>query len=180
MNIEKSTSALLINEWQLGSQLNIAVQNGTRHKFNLLLSLLSVDARDFSQFNLVHNKDVQLKKLTLRDAFHLKEVQPLINEGISLTNAKVLNEDLQARRFSSLRLRYLLTNEALLSRQKKNDIESDVVDNLSLLAQRRLAGEVPLSGDLCAQCITGINYQLMTDLQAMQLETKPIKMHSHY
>ena len=52
MNSIQVEAGLLINEWQLGTQLNVAVTDGTRDKFNLLLSLLSDDARDFSQFEL--------------------------------------------------------------------------------------------------------------------------------
>ncbi|AGH80595.1 hypothetical protein PCNPT3_03265 [Psychromonas sp. CNPT3] len=180
MNVEQNAPALLINEWQLGSQLNIALTSGARHKFNLLLSLLSSDVRDFSQFSLADNKEDPLKKLALRDAFCLSEPQPLVNEGITLTQAKALNSDVQAQRFSSIRLRYLLNNEALLSRQPSADISSDVVDNLSLLAQRRLAGKMPLAGALSADVSGGVDHQLMQNLQAMQLSGRPIKIHAHY
>ena len=79
-----------------------------------------------------------------------------------------------------MRLRYLLNNEALVSRQPQADIGSDVVDNLSLLAQRRLAGKIPLAGALSADVSSGVDHQLMQNLQAMQLHGRPIKIHAHY
>ena len=61
MNIEQIDQQVIINEWQLGQQLNTAVHSGTREKFNLLLSFLSDDARDFAQFD-IKNPDPEADK----------------------------------------------------------------------------------------------------------------------
>jgi len=46
MNIEQFEPHIVVNEWQLGQQLNSAVHTGARDKFNLLLSFLSDDANE--------------------------------------------------------------------------------------------------------------------------------------
>lgn len=171
MNSEQIKSDLLINEWQLGSQLNQAVANGTRCKFNLLLSLLSDDARDFAEFSFKEQREAALAQAQLRASLFLPEAQPLINKGISLTQAGQLNEDLQSLNLDSIRLRLLLNNEAVLSRNKKDDIPVDIVENLSLLTQHRLT-QSPLNSELSK----GVDATLMKQYQQLDLENRPLQV----
>ena len=187
MNIEQKDAGLLINEWQLGQQLNTAVHNGTRDKFNLLLSLLSDDARDFAQFSLPREEQVSgaSEKTDLRASFSLGEAQPLVNKGMSAEQAQLLNKNLQEDNLSSIRLQQLLNNEALLSRSEEQVIASEVTDNLTFLAQQRLAKSLLSVKSLSveeindadtANDITGVNHQLMEQYQALDLDNKPIKV----
>ena len=165
----KTESALLINEWQLGQQLNIAVHNGTREKFNLLLSFLSSNAEDFAQFSLSNSKQSELSTQALRDSLQLSNPQPLINEGISLQQANYLNQSLQDNRLDSIRLQTLLNNEAILSRSYHPVIPDDVIDNISFLSQERLSVDLDLqlAKDNEKLPLSGINHQLMETYQAM-------------
>lgn len=171
MNNEQIKSDLLINEWQLGSQLNQAVANGTRCKFNLLLSLLSDDARDFAQFSFKAKEEANLVQAELRSLFFLPKTQPLINKGISLTQAKRLNEDLLNLQLSSIRLHQLLSNEALLSRHERNEFPADVVENLSLVAQHRLS-----QNHINTDVAKGIDFSLMKQYQQLDLESRPLQI----
>ncbi|WP_051303067.1 VC2046/SO_2500 family protein [Psychromonas aquimarina] len=171
-------SGLIINEWQLGQQLNTAVHNGTRDKFNLLLSLLSDDARDFAQFTCRPAEEEVLAEQTIRDSLFLPEGQPLVNKGISLEQAAALNEDLHNNNFTSIRLKQLLNNEALLSRSAAPDIPCDVKENLSFLSQQRLtaAQENTQAGKVEVQRAPGVGADMMELYKTLDLDNKPIKV----
>ena len=63
MNIEQFDQQIIINEWQLGQQLNTAVHSGTREKFNLLIKLFDIHTkRVFSR--LLFNKVLSLSATT--------------------------------------------------------------------------------------------------------------------
>lgn len=181
MKIEQENLNLVINEWQLGQQLNTAVHTGTREKFNLLLSMLSDDARDFSQFSLPSATplDTTEENQSLRDRFSLPDAQPLVNKGISPEQATLMNEHLQANKLSSMRLQYLLNNEAILSRSDESLIESDIKDNLSFLSQHRLVESLQretVSAEPVSDQPAGIDINLMREYQALNLESNPISV----
>ena len=181
MKIEQENLNLVINEWQLGQQLNTAVHNGTREKFNLLLSMLSDDARDFSQFSVPSAAQSELTeaKQNLRDTFSLPDTQPLVNKGISPEQAGLMNHHLKTNKLSSIRLQYLLNNEALLSRNEAVLIDSDIKDNLSFLSQHRLAESLQTeitSPSSIAEQTSGIDINLIREYQALDLDNNPISV----
>ncbi|PKF63524.1 hypothetical protein CW745_01345 [Psychromonas sp. psych-6C06] len=174
MKSEQIEAGLVVNEWQLGKQLNVALANGTRDKFNLLLSLLSDDARDFSQFDIPKATQASLSQVELRDSLNLAPQQPLINEGISLKQAEKLSLAIQRSSLCDVRLQYMLNNEAILSRYQKSDIEPDITDNLSFLSQTRLkhAGEERER----QPSAKGVDHALMAKYEALKLSEKPLKV----
>ena len=174
MNNEQIDSGLLINEWQLGTQLNIAVTNGTRDKFNLLLSLLSDDVRDFSQFDIPRATQASLNQLELRESLSLGVEQPLVNKGISLQQAEKLSISMHKSDHLDVRLQSLLNNEALLSRCNEVNFDAEVVDNLSFLSQTRLKNELTAEND--DKQAAGVDYALVEKYQALALDEKPIKV----
>lgn len=175
MNNKQIESGLLINEWQLGSQLNVAVATGTRDKFNLLLSLLSDDARDFSQFDMPKATAASLSEVELRASLALPDEQPLVNEGITLLQAKKINLAIHKGNLCDARLQTLLNNEAILSRNSIVNFDADIVDNLSFLSQARLKqSEVDLENN--AAELNGIDHAMMEKYQAMNLENKPLQV----
>ena len=180
MKIEQENLNLVINEWQLGQQLNTAVHNGTRDKFNLLLSMLSDDARDFSQFTVpAAQGETEHAKLSLRDELSLSDTQPLVNKGISVEQATTMNQHLTANKLSTLRLQYLLNNEAILSRNDDGVIDNDIKDNLSFLSQHRLVESLQkesVSKEPVHESAPGIDIDLMREYQALDLDNKPISV----
>ncbi|MCP4325554.1 MAG: hypothetical protein GY951_13095 [Psychromonas sp.] len=175
MNNKQIQEGLLINEWQLGSQLNIAVTNGTRDKFNLLLSLLSDDARDFPQFDLPKATQASLTTLELRESLSLPEPQPLVNKGLSLQQAEKLSVAVHKQQFSDIRLQSILNNEALLTRQTETNFDAEVVDNLPFLSQARLKHNNDIESD-CEENAKGVDFELVEKYQALQLDDKPLKV----
>jgi len=175
MNNKQVESRLLINEWQLGTQLNVAVANGTRHKFNLLLSLLSGDVRDFAQFDLPKATQATLSCMELRESLFLPVPQPLVNTGISLQQSEALSIALHKNKMTDLRLQCLLNNEALLSRQQPPDIDAEVVDNLSFLSQTRLQHHNNKDPEQQSSAM-GIDHQLMDSYQALNMDVNPVKV----
>ena len=175
MNSKQVEAGLLRNEWQLGTQLNVAVSNGTRDKFNLLLSLLSDDARDFSQFDTPKATQASLSEVELRESLALGNSQPLVNEGLSLQQAKQVNEAVHQGNLCDARLHSLLNNEALLSRTHKANFDIEVVDNLSFLAQTRLK-QTEMDTEKGVSSLKGIDHAMMEKYQGMNLESKPLQV----
>jgi len=175
MNSKQVETGLLINEWQLGTQLNIAVASGTRDKFNLLLSFLSEDVRDFAQFELPKALQSELSRVELRESLSLPAAQPLVNTGISLQQSEKLSALLHKNQITDLRLQCLLNNEALLSRQPPPDIDAEVVDNLPFLSQTRLK-QGSNSERERQTSPTGIDHQLMENYQMLNIDNNPLKV----
>jgi hypothetical protein len=165
MNTEQIESHLLINEWQLGQQLNQAVQSGKRDKFNLLISMLSDDARDFSQFSLLKSEEERLSERSLMESLQLREKQPLVNKGITQDQAQRFNDDIANNRWASVKLGSLLYNEAILSRTHSPSFADEVIENISLLAQERLEKELNKEKVTLPTPPQGINYKLMQTLE---------------
>lgn len=177
MNSKQVEAGLLINEWQLGTELNIAVANGSREKFNLLLSLLSADACDFSQFDLPKVNAGDINSVELREYLSLSARQPLVNSGISLQQAEILSISLHKKDMSGVRLQTLLNNEAILSRSDSGNFDRDIVDNLSLLAQSRLDNSHCHQSEQGNDENSGIDHLLMEGYQALNLNHKAVKVH---
>jgi len=182
MNIEQLDQQVIINEWQLGQQLNTAVHNGAREKFNLLLSFLSDDARDFAQFD-IKNPDPELNKETsLREKFNLSAAQPLVNEGPSEALLTELNQDLQQTRLHDIRLKQLLANEAILSKPTTGPLPIDILDNLPLIKQQRInqayqedTKEIVLN-DSQPHITQGVDAQLLDEYSNLDLTNRPVQV----
>lgn len=175
MNNKQIESGLLINEWQLGSQLNVAVASSNRDKFNLLLSQLSDDARDFSQFDIPKATQASLKEVELRESLGIATTQPLVNKGISLPQAKKISSAIHAGSLCDVRLQSMLNNEALLSRNTKADFDTEIVENLSFLSQTRLK-QNEIDSDNETTEAKGIDHDLMEKYQALNLENQPLQV----
>lgn len=175
MNSEQINNGLLINELQLGPQLNTAVQNGTRQKFNLLLSFLSHDAQDFAQFSLPSSKQSEINSINIRKELRLPPEQPIETKGMPPKQAKQYNADVETQNLVNIRLGLLLNNEPVLSRQQISDFPTEIIDNLSLLNQQRLTQSHP---DKIAEIENsiGINHDLMESYKALDLENRPLKV----
>lgn len=177
MNIEQVKQSVIINEWQLGQQLNTAVHNGSREKFNLLLSFLSADARDFAQFEIAQKPEVKEEPIDLRAKFELRAAQPLVNEGPSAVLLAELNNDLHKNKIVDIRLKQLLTNEAILSKQVTGALPDEIMDNLPLLIKQRVNNAYQSTIATQPRLITtGIDASLMNDYKKLDIENKPIRL----
>ena len=148
----------LVNELQLGSRLNSAIESNRRGEFALLLSLLSEDARDMAQF-----QSTEFKKGDLRTQFDLGQEQPLLAELVNepcvtnhgavfhqggalafrLENA-IQEEALVIRRQEQLEMEQVLANCDINTRHRYQNIAVEPVNksvNVAelLLAQRQMS-----------------------------------------
>ena len=132
------TSAILINESQLGTRLNHAIDHDRRGEFALLLALLSSDARDMAQFQL--QDDAVDPELALRAKFELPEKQALINDltlqSVPRDNSTAFVQG-GARAFQLLEA---LSPEALVIRGDKSSSMQKVLANCDYLTRRKYHG----------------------------------------
>ena len=180
MNIEHLNQQIVINEWQLGQQLNTAVHSGARDKFNLLLSFLSDDARDFAQFEIKSEEDLLKKPTDLRTYFELPNAQPLVNEGPSEKLLVELNDDLQQKKLIDIRFKQLITNEALLSKQQGAQFPEELLDNLPLLKKQRMNAAYQsnsLTEERDSKKPIGVDVGLLDEYKNMDLVNRPLQVH---
>ncbi|WP_046005979.1 VC2046/SO_2500 family protein [Pseudoalteromonas rubra] len=131
---------ILCKEAQLGSALNHSVHEARRGDFALLLSLLSQDALDFSEFDLPHTSPEEPDKseAALKKALQLGPQKPLAPEQFNMligqNNGFLVNDgDL-----ASLRLKECLQPEPYAVRNDKKHIPLHIVDNLEPAVRQKL------------------------------------------
>ena len=123
---------ILASELTLGQKLNNSVKLGNRANFDLLLSMLSPDVCEQSQFHLASQESQSVSDVqSLRQQFQLPRAQHL-NAGSddelqSLALAKVAQE----QGMLSARLSHCINPEALsFSLDKRCGLDRQVFDNL--------------------------------------------------
>ncbi|MCL1142503.1 VC2046/SO_2500 family protein [Shewanella gaetbuli] len=110
--------SILVNELQLGSRLNNAVENQRRGEFGLLLAMLSADSTDMAQFQL--DKALTLDE-KLYKQFELPKPITLVAD-LSENNSPINNgECFNQHGFDGFRLQQALTPEALITRGRHDD-----------------------------------------------------------
>ena len=121
------TNSVLVNESQLGVRLNQAIGSNRRGEFGLLLSLLSIDARDMAQFNTE-----KYKSADLRAKFDLPEQQRLLNQldtdELCIDNSQVY----QQGGVTAFRLANALHEEAMVIRRNETLDMEEVLANCEL------------------------------------------------
>ncbi|MCO7188350.1 MULTISPECIES: VC2046/SO_2500 family protein [unclassified Pseudoalteromonas] len=131
---------ILCKEAQLGSALNHSVHEARRGDFALLLSLLSQDALDFSQFDLPHTSPEQPDKseAALKLALQLGPQKPLAPEHFNMLIGQDNGFLVQEGDLASLRLKECLQPEPYAVRNDKKHIPLHIVDNLEPAVRQRL------------------------------------------
>ncbi|ACJ29122.1 Conserved hypothetical protein [Shewanella piezotolerans WP3] len=122
----------LVNELQLGSRLNSAVETNRRGEFALLLSLLSADARDMAQFHTP-----EFKQQDLRAKFELGESQPLIKR-LTIDSPVTNNSSaFQNGGITAFRLNNAVDEEALVIRGNDQLDMEEVIANCDIHTRNR-------------------------------------------
>ncbi|PMG78066.1 queD-like protein [Shewanella sp. 10N.286.51.B7] len=129
----------LVNELQLGNRLNDAIEHDRRGEFGLLLSMLSVDARDMSQFQLDKELNVDEK---LYKTFQLPQAQQLVCD-LSQQQAIDNATDFQRGGVSQFHLQQALKPEALVTRGQYEDEMQIVLANCDELTKLKHQQSVP-------------------------------------
>lgn len=126
--------SLLVNELQLGSRLNAAVEHQRRGEFGLLLALLSADSTDMAQFQF--DKDLTIHQ-KLYKKFELPQPQALVDD---LSTTSRHNDNASVFHSQGLRQFHLqqnLTPEAIVIRGKHQDGIAQVLSNTSVLIKSK-------------------------------------------
>jgi len=130
----------LINEAQIGTRLNAAIEHNRRGEFALLLSLLSADARDMAQFQWQKELDTAEK---LQRQFELPPKQTLVADLSSdnhiIDNSAVFMQQ-GARAFQ---LQQALRPEALVIRGGEPIAMAEALSNCELTTRLRQRGQLP-------------------------------------
>jgi len=139
LNTESVNNNLLVEELQLGEQLNHCVHSNRRSDFGLMLSMLTDDVLAYSQFKLPKTTHLPLEKTDelLRKEFQLPPKQRLAIESLdeinSLPQAQLVADNL----FTDIHLNEALSPSPLAFRDDKKHIDSMVLSNTTLYCQQQ-------------------------------------------
>ncbi|MDP5136352.1 VC2046/SO_2500 family protein [Rheinheimera baltica] len=128
---------MIINEWQLNSELNTALQHSHRADFSLYLSLLSTAIEESAEFN---TPSADTNK-TVKDIYKQFSVEKERHYALNEADIGLLNRHCQAMQTDGLvqlKLAIYLNPPPLSQFDDKNRLNSDIWQNLSLHSRRRL------------------------------------------
>ncbi|MGL4938620.1 VC2046/SO_2500 family protein [Shewanella sp.] len=158
----------LVNEAQLGSRLNAAIEHNRRGEFALLLALLSVDARDMAQFQGQQQDQTEQK---LRHQFDLPPAASLLAD-LSLDDAIVDNSPLFLQASPrAFQLQQAIKPEALVIRGREPQGMVEVLSNCDLTTQQRQRKQLA-SADIQAALLKQLPH--FADQLAMQRNLAPL------
>jgi len=132
-------SQLLVEELQLGEQLNQCVHADRRADFSLMLSMLTDDVLAHSQFSLPETKE-QRKETTdqsLRRYFELSAKAPLAIENVDDIEKFTQVHLIEQEHFATLQLENTLNPKPLAFRNNAKHVSTSVLSNTSLYCQQR-------------------------------------------
>jgi len=124
-------TSLLSSELQLGQQLNQSVEGGDNANFALLLSMLSNDVCQQSQFNLPRQDAPSVIAQSMRDKFELPVEQTLLASDHDGEKSLALGKVAQEEGMTAAWFNHCLNPDALsFVTDKKYGIDTQVFDNL--------------------------------------------------
>ncbi|MCL1063128.1 hypothetical protein MK852_13490 [Shewanella benthica] len=166
------SSSVLVNESQLGTRLNHAIDNGRRGEFALLLALLSTDARDMAQFQTEQpgkNSDD-----LLRTKFDIAKPQQLIADlsvvSSPVEHSRVFREG-GARAFQ---LAQAIQAEAMVTRGHEPVEMQEVLTNCDLLTRAKFIRSKSNDLDLDYGYSTGLEPPHFVDILSQQRQMSRI------
>lgn len=133
---------LLVNELQLGQQLNHAVSEGQRGEFGLLLAMLSKDVQDQAQFHLEDTSEVLFEQPKLREQFQLPPEQPLVADEMGESYSLALGQVAQQQGLTAARLMHASQPAALdYEMGMREGLSEEIFDNLGPHTAARFTGK---------------------------------------
>ncbi|MCW3173857.1 VC2046/SO_2500 family protein [Shewanella subflava] len=126
--------SLLVNELQLGSRLNAAVEHQRRGEFGLLLAMLSADSADMAQFQIDTDLSIDQK---LYKKFELPQPQALVDDLSQMCQHNDNAAVFQTQGLCQFHLQQNLTPEAIVIRGKYQDGIAQVLSNTSALIRAK-------------------------------------------
>jgi hypothetical protein len=128
----------LVNEWQLQSQLNQALQTQHRADFSLWLAMLSPAVEEMAQFFPPPIND-ETKKSTLYQQLGVNPQREFEMKDGDVDRFDTQHQALVMDGFSQWRLLTLLNPSAVVVRHDPKKLSADVTENLGFHTKRRLS-----------------------------------------
>lgn len=153
---------MLINEWQLGSELNQALQHQHRADFQLWLSFLSVATEEQASFCLA-DPAATAKPVDLRQQLQLADLRDPALQPADINEMYHQGQALIQDGFAALRLSMLLRPQPQVVRHDAKKLSADLLDNLSLHCQRHLRQQTPPPQTTDATLLYDVLEQLQTE-----------------
>lgn len=152
---------MIINEWQLSSGLNTALQTQQRADFALLLAMLSPAVDEFAEFKTPiitpSDKEVSLyQKLSIQKCRNFAYDE---NDNVTLLqHAKALSSD----GLSQLKLCQYLKPAPLTQYDEPKRLDNELLQNLSLHCRRHVQGNAVPSVEADVTALYDVLQQLNT------------------
>lgn len=150
---------MIINEWQLSTRLNTALQKQQRADFALLLAMLSPAVDEFAQFKtpVVTQDDM---KVSLYQKLSVQKCRSFAcdedDSQTLLQHAKALSSD----GMTQLKLCQYLRPAPLTQYDEPKRLDNELYQNLSLHSRRHVQGEVVPSLEADAPLLYDVLQQL--------------------
>lgn len=132
----------LVNEWQLQSQLNHALQNQQHADFSLWLAMLSPDVEEMAQFSPKPFED-EIQKPTLYQQLGVQPQRDFAMHQQDVEFMHAQHQALIAQGYTEWRLLSLLQPSAVVVRHDPKKLSADVTESLGFHTKRRLFGSAP-------------------------------------
>jgi hypothetical protein len=128
---------ILINETQLGEQLNECIHSDRRSDFSLMLAMLTDDVLAHSQFYQPETKITEkvISDTLLRKSFQLPKVAPLAVDKTGSLSIYNQAEHIETNQLSEIRLQSAINPVPLAFRDDAKYIPTNVLDNTSVYCQ---------------------------------------------
>ena len=139
MLVDNIKNEILINELQLGEQLNQCVHKKERSQFSLLLAMLTDDVQAHAQFSLPKSEVAtsQTDEDNSRKQFKLPQAQLLSLKEIEQVGSYSQADLVQGNNLSELRLLNAINPTPLAFRDDKKFIAKNILENTSLYCQKK-------------------------------------------
>lgn len=153
---------MLINEWQLGSELNQALQHHCRADFQLWLSVLSPATEEQAGF-CIPDGNATLQVTDLRQQLHLPDMRDPALQSADIPRMYQHGQTLQQGGLAALRLSMLLQPPPQVIRHDAKKLSAELLDSLSLHSQRHLQQQAAPMQQLDATLLYDVLEQLHAD-----------------
>lgn len=139
MTLDALSNDILVDELQLGEQLNESVHQQRRSDFSLLLAMLTDDVRAHSQFKLPRSQVDEKTSSTaqLRKYFQLPNEAPIALKNVEEIRTFNQASLIENQQLEQLRLANTLNPKPIAFRDDAKHIEQQVLTNTSLYCQQK-------------------------------------------
>jgi hypothetical protein len=154
---------MIINEWQLDSKLNAALQQAQRADFALFLALLSPAVEESAEFFTPEAKE----EVSRKDLYQQFGVMAERNFAMHDTDPILMrwhSEALQAGGLAQLKLMSSLNAAPMAFHDDNKRIDSDVWQNCSLHSRRRILQQMPVKPEANPAAL----YEVLQQLNSAQ------------